>query len=77
MKGNAAKMATAASFHPKANEMEMQPSMTKMDTSGKTPLMPKRSWSCLAELERLDVKDPLLLEAESKKGTGFRTRLVK
>lgn len=77
MKGNAAKMATAASFHPKANEMEIQPSMTKMDTSGKTPLTLKRSWSCLAELDRFDVRVPLLLEAESKKGTGFRMRLVK
>jgi hypothetical protein len=77
IKGRAAKNATAASFQPNEKETATQPITVKIETSGKTPLGPKSSWSCLRSLDNRPIRLPDALLPSSKKGIGCRRMLPK
>jgi hypothetical protein len=65
IKGNAAKKVTAANFQPKQKEIIMQPMRLNIKIIGKTPLMPKSSWSCLGSVERRDIRVPAAFSIRS------------
>jgi hypothetical protein len=58
IKGNAAKKVTAANFQPKQKDMTTQPMRLNIEMTGKIPLIPKSSWSCLGSMERRDIRVP-------------------
>lgn len=77
MNGIPAKNVTAASFQPKAKDMEMHPITLKIDISGNTPGGPKSSWSCRGSVDNLEIKVPDAFSSRSWYDTGCRSILEK
>lgn len=76
-KGIAAKNVTAASFHPKMKDIITHPTTLKAEISGKTPVGPKSSWTCLGSVDSRATRLPDAFSSQSKNETDLLTRLEK